>query len=151
MKTVFVSAISALAHIVIVAARRPGLLAPPLEAGDEFAIEAAGAVDTTGNAFFTQLLDHDNPSKGTFQQKYWWNYQYWEGPGSPVSLHIWILEFNADCSKKIVFFTPGEIAAAAYGAYLTNVTLTGYLAQELKGAVVMIERKQRVSYSGSVC
>jgi hypothetical protein len=43
-----------------------------------------------------------------------------------------------------VFFTPGEIAAAAYGAYLTNATVTGLFAQEIKGAVVMIEREQYV-------
>jgi hypothetical protein len=46
--------------------------------------------------------------------------------------------------EQIVFFTPGEIAAAGYGAYLTNVTLTGLLAQELNGAVVMIEREKLV-------
>jgi hypothetical protein len=85
MKAAFVSAISVLAYFGTVAARRPGLLAPPLEEGDEFFIEAVGAVNTTGNAFFTQLLDHDDPSKGTFHQKFWWNSQYWEGPGSPVS------------------------------------------------------------------
>ena len=37
-------------------------------------------------------------------------------------------------------FTPGEISAANYGAYLTNVTITGLYAQEIKGAVVMVER-----------
>jgi hypothetical protein len=110
MKLPFASAISVLAWVGLAAGRRPGMLAPPLDAGDEFAIQAAGASSTTGSAFFTQILDHDNPSKGTFQQK----------------------------------FTPGEIAAAGYGAYLTNVTLTGLLAQELNGAVVMIEREKLV-------
>jgi hypothetical protein len=40
-----------------------------------------------------------------------------------------------------VFFTPGEIAAANYGGYLTNVTITGLFAQEIQGAVVMVERE----------
>jgi hypothetical protein len=40
-----------------------------------------------------------------------------------------------------VLFTPGESAADGYGGYLTNKTLTGRLAKELKGAVLMIERK----------
>ncbi|PMD59013.1 uncharacterized protein K444DRAFT_531836 [Hyaloscypha bicolor E] len=100
------------------------MLAPPLGEGDETAIEATGATNFTGDAFFTQLLDHDNPNKGTFKQKYWYNFQYWKGPGSPV-----------------VLFTPGESAAGPYGAYLTNVTLTGLLGQELNGAVVMVEHR----------
>ena len=45
-------------------------------------------VSHTGSAFFQQLLDHDDPSKGTFQQKFWWNSEWWEGPGSPVS-ELW--------------------------------------------------------------
>lgn len=39
-----------------------------------------------------------------------------------------------------MFFTPGEISASGYGDYLTNVTITGLYAQEIKGAVVMVER-----------
>ncbi|KAF7935655.1 hypothetical protein BELL_0103g00180 [Botrytis elliptica] len=127
MKWSIVSAISLLAASA--AAEHPflrkGRLVPPIEAEDEFpvSINAAG-VNTTGSAFFTQLLDHDNPSKGTFQQKFWWNSEFWAGPGSPI-----------------VFFTPGEIAAANYGAYLTNITVTGRFAQEVKGAVVMVEHR----------
>ena len=97
-----VSVILVLAWIATVSAIRPhpslgpSHPLPPLEAGDEFAIEAAGAVSFAGNASFTQLLDHDNPSKGTFQQKFWWNYQFWEGPGSPVSLVETCNEVNTD-------------------------------------------------------
>jgi hypothetical protein len=42
---------------------------------------------------------------------------------------------------QVVLFTPGEIAAANYGGYLTNQTITGWFAQNIKGAVVMVERK----------
>jgi hypothetical protein len=101
MKLPFVSAVSVLVCIGIVAGRHPGMLVPPLDKGDEFAIEAAGAINTTGSAFFTQILDHDNPSKGTFKQKYWYNFQYWAGPGSPVSLAILSTEFNANCSNRL--------------------------------------------------
>lgn len=41
---------------------------------------------------------------------------------------------------QVVLFTPGEIAADQYTAYLTNKTLTGLYAQEINGAVVMLER-----------
>ncbi|KAF7899663.1 hypothetical protein EAF00_003999 [Botryotinia globosa] len=127
MKWSIVSAISLLAASA--AAEHPflrkGRLVPPIEAEDEFPVSINAAVaNTTGSAFFTQLLDHDNPSKGTFQQKFWWNSEFWAGPGSPI-----------------VFFTPGETAGADYGGYLTNITLTGRFAQEVKGAVVMVEHR----------
>lgn len=63
-----------------------GRLKVPIDAEDEHAdVMAAAAVNTTGSGFFTQLLDHADPSKGTFQQKFWWNSEFWAGPGSPVS------------------------------------------------------------------
>ncbi|KAL2059832.1 hypothetical protein VTL71DRAFT_9987 [Oculimacula yallundae] len=102
-----------------------GRLVLPLDEGDMHAdLVAAAPVNTTGSAFFTQLLDHSDPSKGTFQQKYWWNSEYWAGPGSPV-----------------VIFTPGEDAAGSYGAFITNDTLPGLLAQEVKGAAILIEHR----------
>jgi hypothetical protein len=79
MKLPFASAISVLAWVGLAAGRRPGMLAPPLDAGDEFAIQAAGASSTTGSAFFTQILDHDKssgtiPSTGKDQDlRYAWS------------------------------------------------------------------------------
>jgi len=61
------------------------LVPPPHTAAEALSAAASISANVTGSAFFTQLLDHDHPSKGTFQQKFWWNAQYWEGPGSPVS------------------------------------------------------------------
>lgn len=92
MKASLITAISALTSIVTAASQfaKMGRLIPPFEETDEFpfAVAAASnsAVNVTGSSFFTQLLDHDDPSKGTFQQKFWWNSQYWAGPGSPVCL-----------------------------------------------------------------
>ena len=40
-----------------------------------------------------------------------------------------------------MLFTPGETAAGRYGAYLTNVTISGKYAQEIKGAVLMVEHR----------
>jgi hypothetical protein len=49
----------------------------------------------------------------------------------------------------VVLFTPGEEAADQYTGYLTNRTITGLYAQEVKGAVVMIEREFFVSFPPS--
>lgn len=85
MKASIVSAIAALASAVSANQfLHLGRLIPPVEETDEFPGSISSIGNITGSAFFTQILDHDNPSKGTFQQKFWWNAQYWEGPGSPV-------------------------------------------------------------------
>lgn len=44
--------------------------------------------------FFDQLIDHTNPRLGTFQQRYWFTYEFYE-PGGPI-----------------ILFTPGEANAA---------------------------------------
>ncbi|PQE15701.1 disulfide-isomerase erp38 protein [Rutstroemia sp. NJR-2017a BBW] len=129
MKLSIASAFSVLlATATATAATHPflktGRLLPPVEPEDEALIAAMAASSKTGNSTFAQLLDHDDPSAGTFSQRFWWNYEFWGGPGSPV-----------------VFFTPGEVSAGAYGGYLTNVTITGKFAQEIKGAVVMVEHR----------
>ena len=36
---------------------------------------------TRGNATFTQLIDHQNPSLGTFEQWFAYDTTYWKGPG----------------------------------------------------------------------
>ncbi|KAK8211846.1 putative serine peptidase [Phyllosticta capitalensis] len=85
-------------------------------------------LDATINAAnlgsFEQLIDHDNPSLGTFSQRFWYSDEFWAGPGSPV-----------------VFFTPGEVEASGYTGYLTNRTITGLFAEAIGGAVVMMEHR----------
>ena len=39
---------------------------------------------TIMNATFEQLIDHDNPSLGTFSQFYYYSTEFYKGPGSPV-------------------------------------------------------------------
>lgn len=80
------------------------------------AIASAASVPTLGNFTFTQKLDHSGKAAGTFEQRVWYNSEFWAGPGSPV-----------------ILFTPGETAADRYEGYLTNATLPGRLAQEMKG------------------
>lgn len=124
------SAMLATGVSAIKAANFMHLVPPPLDIADtEFAAKLIQRRDTNssatmGNGTFQQLLDHSDPSKGTFSQAYWWSTEYWQGPGSPV-----------------VFFTPGEVAAAGYTGYLTNRTLTGTLAQEIGGAAVLLEHR----------
>lgn len=79
---------------------------------------------TVNQSTFQQLIDHDNPSLGTFSQRYWWSAEFWAGPGSPV-----------------VLFTPGEVAADDYTGYLGNKTITGIFGQAIGGAVVLLEHR----------
>ncbi|KAF2162460.1 hypothetical protein M409DRAFT_37398 [Zasmidium cellare ATCC 36951] len=74
--------------------------------------------------FFTQVLDHKNPGLGTFRQRYWYDTQYWKGPGSPV-----------------VFLNAGEVDASGYTGYCTNETITGLIAQEIGAATIVFEHR----------
>ena len=47
-------------------------------------IDSATTASTILNATFEQLIDHDNPSLGTFSQFYYYSTEFYEGPGSPV-------------------------------------------------------------------
>ncbi|KAJ7724875.1 serine carboxypeptidase S28-domain-containing protein [Mycena metata] len=73
--------------------------------------------------FFQQLIDHNNPSLGTFTQRYWHTYEFYEEGG------------------PIILFTPGEANAAPYTGYLTNVTINGQIAQQQNGAAVVLEHR----------
>jgi hypothetical protein len=114
------SALLTTALLTTASAVRPRLVPPPVPFPPA---TAARLANSTGNFTFSQLLDHDIPFLGSFGQRVWWNSEFWGGPGSPI-----------------IFFTPGEIAADHYRGYLTNATLSGRLAQEVKGATVIVER-----------
>jgi hypothetical protein len=80
---------------------------------------------TYGWGTFDQLLDHSNPSLGTFKQRYWYGSQYWKGPGSPV-----------------IALTPGEQDATGFNVTYTGQNrLTGLYAKEVGGAVVVVEHR----------
>ena len=53
--------------------------------------------------YFDQLIDHTNPSLGTFKQRFWHTYEFYE-PGGPI-----------------ILFTPGESDAS--GALLSILSL----------------------------
>jgi hypothetical protein len=41
-----------------------------------------------GVAYFVQHLDHAKPKQGNFKQLFYYNYEHWAGPGSPVGCYI---------------------------------------------------------------
>ncbi|KAG2357277.1 serine carboxypeptidase S28-domain-containing protein [Suillus spraguei] len=73
--------------------------------------------------YFDQLIDHNNPDLGTFQQRYWMDWEFYE-PGGPI-----------------ILMTPGETDADGYEGYLTNETINGLIAQQQNGATVLIEHR----------
>jgi hypothetical protein len=76
------------------------------------------------NSTFLQLIDHENPSLGTFEQFYMYDTTYYGGPGSPI-----------------VLFTPGEVNASAYTNYLVTNRTTGVLAEQIGAATIVLEHR----------
>ncbi|KXN92345.1 Putative serine protease K12H4.7 [Leucoagaricus sp. SymC.cos] len=74
--------------------------------------------------WFDQLIDHNNPGQGTFKQRFWHTYEFYE-PGGPI-----------------ILMTPGEINANGYAdRYLTNQTINGQIAQQQNGAAIILEHR----------
>ncbi len=74
---------------------------------------------------FDQLLDHSNPSLGTFKQRYWYGTEFWRGPGSPIYL-----------------VTPGEQDGSNFNrTWLGAARMSGAMANETGGAVVILEHR----------
>ncbi|PHH67155.1 hypothetical protein CDD81_2924 [Ophiocordyceps australis] len=73
---------------------------------------------------FEQLIDHANPSLGTFWQRYWWNADHYGGPTWPIVLNA-----------------PGESSIDGYQGYATNTTLPGAMAQAVGGAAIVLEHR----------
>ncbi|KAI0797037.1 serine carboxypeptidase S28-domain-containing protein [Abortiporus biennis] len=72
---------------------------------------------------FDQVIDHDNPSLGTFKQRFWFTYEFYE-PGGPI-----------------ILFTPGEVSGDGYSGYLTNRTINGQIAQQQNGSAIVLEHR----------
>ncbi|KAF9881706.1 hypothetical protein CkaCkLH20_00852 [Colletotrichum karsti] len=80
--------------------------------------------DAVVNGTFDQLLDHTDPSKGTFKQRYWFNAEHWGGPGYPVFM------VNA-----------GESEADGYLYFLNNGTIMYKYAEQFQGAIILFEHR----------
>ena len=60
--------------------------------------------------YFDQLIDHNNPSLGTFKQRYWHTYEFYE----PGKFHSFITSFGLvmpSTGGPIILMTPGEANA----------------------------------------
>ncbi|CEJ92884.1 hypothetical protein VHEMI08511 [[Torrubiella] hemipterigena] len=75
-------------------------------------------------AEFDQLIDHSNPSLGTFKQRYWFNSDFYGDPGSPI-----ILE------------SPGESTVNPKWIDPTESSITGLYASKVNGATVTLEHR----------
>lgn len=87
---------------------------------------APSPLDTANtNLFFDQLLDHSNPSAGTFKQRYFFSQGAWTGSGAPIVLN-----------------NPGEQTADGFSTDLTSpYSLQHALMQSLGAAGVVLERE----------
>lgn len=73
--------------------------------------------------YFDQLIDHENPSLGTFKQRYWTSSEYYSKGG------------------PIVLATPGETNADGYYVYLSNISIFGLIAQQERGCTIILEHR----------
>ncbi|RDX48552.1 peptidase S28 [Lentinus brumalis] len=73
--------------------------------------------------YFDQLIDHNNHKLGTFKQRYWHSYEFYEPGGT------------------IVLMTPGEVSADGFTGYLTNSTINGMIMQATNGAGIVLEHR----------
>lgn len=80
--------IAPILFLAVLATAAPGHLARNLRRSTHDVLRRSSSDSTTsylsGHATFDQLIDHQDPSLGTFKQSYWYSTEFWAGPGSPV-------------------------------------------------------------------
>ncbi|KAF9773591.1 hypothetical protein IL306_008580 [Fusarium sp. DS 682] len=83
--------------------------------------------DLTGviNGTFDQLIDHNNPSRGTFKQRYWYSLNYANGSTPPV-----------------VIMAPGDHDADGWTFWLQNdYVVGGMIAKRIGAVMLMLENR----------
>ncbi|TFL04530.1 serine carboxypeptidase S28-domain-containing protein [Pterulicium gracile] len=119
----------------------PGIPKVPLPEGPVVSRNGTELPPYNTTYFFDQLIDHKNPSLGTFKQRFWFTYEFYE-PGGPIILTtpgeanaqgMSILDQGTVC--PFTYNHPG------YTAYLTNTTFNGLLAQQESGATIVLEHR----------
>ncbi|KAG8910500.1 hypothetical protein FRC00_008072, partial [Tulasnella sp. 408] len=108
-----------------VSARKKGF--PPTTIHDPPPPPAATGVVAFANTayYFDQLIDHKNPSRGTFKQRYFFSDEFWTRQGAPI-----------------VIMNPGEQSADGFEAELTSpASLQRALMMSLGAAGVVLEHR----------
>ncbi|KAG8910863.1 hypothetical protein FRC01_006083, partial [Tulasnella sp. 417] len=80
--------------------------------------------DYSTEYWFDQLIDHANPSAGTFKQRYFFSDQFYKGQGAPI-----------------VIGTPGEQSADGFYTDLTGTSMMNMMMQSWGAAGVVIEHR----------
>ncbi|EAA29065.1 hypothetical protein GE21DRAFT_9703 [Neurospora crassa] len=102
-----------------------GMEIGPIDDHIESLNKRAEVEGTSGYGTFDQLIDHNTPELGTFKQRFWYGFQYWKGPGSPI-----------------ILVNPGEQAADGFNkSYLSDQRLAGWMAKDMGAAVVIMEHR----------
>lgn len=96
-------ALPALCASVAHAAIAPKPVPPP---------STAATTATSGQSTFQQLIDHKNPSLGTFSQRYWWNSAWWSGEGAPVKYSICLVILLSALTQEL----PGDFVHSWRGS-----------------------------------
>ncbi|KAG8987344.1 hypothetical protein FRB90_003394 [Tulasnella sp. 427] len=92
---------------------------PPPPAGN------TGSASVTTPYYFDQLIDHNNPSLGTFKQRYFFSDEFWTRQGAPI-----------------VIMNPGEQSADGFEYELTSqASLQRAIMMSLGAAGVVIEHR----------
>ena len=85
----------------------------------------ASAWESIKTGYFDQLLDHSNPSLGTFKQRYFFDDTLWTGDGAPI-----------------VLTSPGEQEADGFQNWLSDpYSLPWPLMKSLGAAGIILERE----------
>lgn len=97
-----------------------------MSAARAFALDqrSSSPPNPVGEYFFDQLLDHTNPSLGTFKQRYFFSAQYYGGQGSPI-----------------ILATPGEQSIDGFQPELNGPTLQYAMMQVFGAAGIILERQ----------
>ncbi|KAG6009282.1 hypothetical protein E4U21_002886 [Claviceps maximensis] len=95
---------------------------PPPDPNSDDDLTRARARGVIKNATFEQLIDHRNPRLGTFSQRYWYNAEFYAGPGAPIIVR-------------------GPEEGQGWDGFTSNYTQSGIFGQTNGAAVVTIEHR----------
>lgn len=135
MKLSIISACTAL--VSIVAAEKSeflhlGRLIPPVEAADPSLVTIVSQNDAMGSGLFDQILDHKDLSKGTFKQKFWWNIEFWGGPGYPVRIILKLMEVIYTNFPRSFFSHQARLRQPTTEDILQTQRLLAYMHRKLR-------------------